>query len=589
MRRSPWWALGGVAFPLGLLLLAAATGWLGPLVTCGADGATVCMAWPLVAASTTWLAFIGIIVALVILQARDWRQTSLARRELALLLLLLAAALLERVWRIDLELVGYDESAAASLVAAWRFDGLFPLTGIVSSIGVPNPPAWPYLLAIVLLPWDAPYAVLTLGIAASMLSIWLIWWVGRRWIGPWGALAAATFYAGGFWASYLGRSGWQPVFLQVPVILCLDALLVLAIRRWPWALAIACGWLALMVQLHYLAVVFVLMLPVAAWPARRVLRPVHLATAALVGALLLTPFLIYELNPAVHLQDFTRLSSDPGAGAHVDLEAWNLLWTLASNGGAAGLGGPNAAELQQTLGRWSRLGLLGIPLVGGGLIASVAGWPRGWRGWLIAAWALMPVVGLARHTIGIIFHYLYLALPGMAVSVGSLAEWTAFRQRRVPRLLVASVLAAYVAVSAATLWVVVAQVDRTGVYPAQGRPVGLNIAAAQAAHAALPPGGRVLVGGPAWDVQALRFSLGYDVPSVAFDDCQQLPVVTSGVYLLTSEQSPAAAALTAAGAPLLSTVARPDGAFLVFGPPTRPIVDIGGGRADTIVCRNRGS
>ena len=207
MRLSPWWTLGGGGLALAAVFAAAYTGSLGPLVTCGADGARVCVSWPAVASAATWLLFVGLIAGLALVQARDWRNTSVARREVLLLLSLLVFAGAERAIRFDLANVGYDEASAASLVAAWRLDGLFPLTGIVSSVEIPNPPGWPYLLALVLLWVDSPYAVVALGIAASLLAIVLTWWVGRRWLGAWGALAAAAFYAAGFWATYLGRGG----------------------------------------------------------------------------------------------------------------------------------------------------------------------------------------------------------------------------------------------------------------------------------------------------------------------------------------------------------------------------------------------
>jgi hypothetical protein len=97
----------------------------------------------------------------------------------------------------------------------------------------------------------------------------------------------------------------------------------------------------------------------------------------------------------------------------------------------------------------------------------------------------MPVLGLAHHTLGVLFHYLYLGLPGMALAVGALAEWSAHRQVVIPRLAVGGALLTYVAVSVATLWVVLAHVDRTGAYPGLGKPLGLNMAAAEAARAAL--------------------------------------------------------------------------------------------------------
>jgi hypothetical protein len=584
-RREQWWAIGVAALLLAALFAAASAGWLGPLVTCGADGAPVCMAWPGVASAATWLIFVGTLAVLGGFQARRWLWTKprLARFEMPLLVTLLAAVLVSRVWRIDLAQVGYDEASAASLVAAWRLDGLFPLAGIVSSIGIPNPPGWPYLLAVVLLVIDSPQAIVGLGIATGLLAVVLTWWVGRQWIGPWGALGAATFYASGFWATMLGRTGWQPIFLQAPVVLCLDALLMLAVRRWPWALAIACGWLAVMVQLHYIAVFFALMLPLAVWPARRALRAEHVAAAVLTATVVLAPFLIYELNPLVRMRDFGRLLGDSGAGARVDLEGWNLMWVVASNGGAAGLAGVDLDGLREALGRWSELGLIGIPLVGLGVLAALGGWPRGWRGLLIAAWTLAPVVGLARHTLGVIFHYLFLALPGMALCVGALVEWSALRRKLAPCALVGGALAVYAVVSTAMVWVVLEHVDRTGAYPALARPLSLNLAAADATRAVLPPGGQVLVGGRIWEVEILRFSLGYDVPSQIFDDCEQVPAADAAIYLLNSERTSAAASLTAAGAPLLARVPRPDGAFLVFGAPVTPLQS----GPETDDCRNR--
>ena len=125
-----------------------------------------------------------------------------------LLAALLCAAAAARIWRADLAQVGYDESAAASLIGAWRYEGLFPLTGIVSSVGIPNPPAWPYLMALVVLPFDSPQALVWLGIAVGIVSTVLTWWVGRRWIGRWGGLTAAAVYAGGFWAPLCSCSGY---------------------------------------------------------------------------------------------------------------------------------------------------------------------------------------------------------------------------------------------------------------------------------------------------------------------------------------------------------------------------------------------
>jgi hypothetical protein len=182
--------------------------------------------------------------------------------------------------------------------------------------------------------------------------------------------------------------------------------------------------------------------------------------------------------------------------------------------------------------------------------------------------------------VGVIFHYLYLALPGMALSVGALAQWAALGTRRTARLAIGLALGLYAAASAATLWVVLVHVDHTGAYPALARPLGLNVAAAEAARSRLAPGAQVLVGGHPWSAEVLRFSLGYGVHSQVFDDCGDVPAIVSGIYLLSSERTPAAASLSAAGAPLLTRVPRPDDAFLILGPPTSPLTRSTSGLAE---------
>jgi hypothetical protein len=135
------------------------------------------------------------------------------------------------------------------------------------------------------------------------------------------------------------------------------------------------------------------------------------------------------------------------------------------------------------------------------------------------------------------------------------------------------------------LWVVLDHVDRTGLYPGLGKPLGLNVAAADAARAALHPGGQVLVGGYYFEVEILRFSLGYGTPSRLFDDCGVIPADPSAVYLLNSEHTPAAASLAAGGAPLLARVPRSDDAFRIYGGPTASTLEAG--NADTLACRER--
>jgi hypothetical protein len=488
-----------------------------------------------------------------------------------LLSLVLGGALALRLWRLDLAQVWNDEASAASLVAAWRLEGLFPLTGVVSSVGMVHTPGWPYVLALGLVASNTPHVLLAVGIAFGFLAVVLCWWVGRRWLGPWGGLATATFYGAGFYPVLLGRTAWQPAFLPALTLLCLDALMMLAIARQPWALVAACSWLALMSQFHWVAALYVLMLPVAMWPARRVLRPIHLVAGAAAALLGVLPFLLYELHPDVRLRDVTYLLfAQADTDTRFDFAILDFFWVLSSNGGAIGLGAPSEAGLREAFGRWSSATMIGPLLVAGGLLCAVLWQPRGWRGWLIVGWLLLPVAALARHTLDRQLHHMYLNLPVLALSAGVLAATVAASGRTILRAGFAMALVVYIAASVGSLWVLLSYADRADVHKAYRIPLRDTVRAGQVARALLPSGGQALVAGDHAGGEIFRFTMGYETPSRIFDDCREVPHVPGAVYLLTSEHTPGAAILPESGAPLLARIERPGDDFLVYGAPIEP-------------------
>jgi hypothetical protein len=73
-RPSLTWLLGLGILGVALVLLGAFAGWYGPLVTCGVDGAAVCVAWPLPVAAIVWLGFGGFFVGLGLWHVLGWRR-----------------------------------------------------------------------------------------------------------------------------------------------------------------------------------------------------------------------------------------------------------------------------------------------------------------------------------------------------------------------------------------------------------------------------------------------------------------------------------------------------------------------------------
>jgi hypothetical protein len=214
---------------------------------------------------------------------------------------------------------------------------------------------------------------------------------------------------------------------------------------------------------------------------------------------------------------------------------------------------------------------LGPLLAAAGLLIGVAVWPRGATGWLIAAWALAPIVAYLRHGAPVIFHYMFIEFVGLAMCVGVLGGWAAVSGSRLWRLSVASAIVVCAAASALTLVVVLRALDEFDLSAGYGVPVGLTREAGEAARAAVPDGGMVLIGDDPHAGEVLRFGIGYGIPTRSFEDCREVPYVANAVYLLASEQTPGALALQAAGAPLLARIPRPGGdAYRVYGPPTSP-------------------
>ena len=138
----------------------------------------------------------------------------------------------------------------------------------------------------------------------------------------------------------------------------------------------------------------------------------------------------------------------------------------------------------------------------------VVGVRDGIRGRFLVAWLALPLVILARHSLDVLFHYLYLDLPAVALTVGMLGAWVG-RRGRLERGALVVALATYAAVSLWMLTVVLQFVE--------------SFDPAATACAALQPGG-----GPSRAPRCRRglgrrrrsavrnrrcVSLGYDVPS----------------------------------------------------------------------------
>jgi hypothetical protein len=256
-----------------------------------------------------------------------------------------------------------------------------------------------------------------------------------------------------------------------------------------------------------------------------------------------------------------------------DFETVIATVNIATTRGAIGLGGNAGAELGVALGRWTTLSILGPLLAGLGILAAFARLPGRPRVWLIGAWTLMPIVVYLRHGAPIIFHYMFIEFPGLALAVGALAAWVVCTPWKLLKVALSAAVAIYAGTSALSALVLLTQLEHLDMSTGYGTPVGLSRAAGLDARSILPVSGQVLIGDDPHNGEVLRFTVGYDVSSRTFDDCREIPFVRDAVYVLSSEQTPGANALDTAGATLMARLPRPGGdAYRIYAAP--PAADV---------------
>lgn len=220
---------------------------------------------------------------------RQPRQLPGYLRWIALAVILLLATFL-RFWKLEASSFGFDAAAVANLAARFVETGVPPVMGMVSSVGLPNPPLAVYLFSLPVLFTRDP--VLLNGFVAllNVVAVWGCYALTRRYWGDGPALLAALLLAVSPWAIYYSRSVWAQDLL-LPGILIFMALLLKWLRDdRAWALFGAMATLALLTQLHFAAValfpVFVLVVWLGRWSPLRIERKARIWPALLAGAAL---------------------------------------------------------------------------------------------------------------------------------------------------------------------------------------------------------------------------------------------------------------------------------------------------------------
>jgi hypothetical protein len=194
-----------------------------------------------------------------------------------------------------------DEAQACRL-ALQVVDGLrghlpagqgFPLAGLLSSVGVPNPPLFIYLLALPLALWRDPLAAAIFIALSNVAAVGICHAIGRRYFSRFVALAAAALYALAPWAVIFSRKIWAQDLLPVFIAGFLLAAHAFLVDRRPRALAWLLALAAAAVQLHFSALILGGVLVGLLLAGRSVIRIPWLAIGVGAGFLLCAPYLLH--------------------------------------------------------------------------------------------------------------------------------------------------------------------------------------------------------------------------------------------------------------------------------------------------------
>jgi Dolichyl-phosphate-mannose-protein mannosyltransferase len=355
------------------------------------------------------------------------RQGSLAR--LALCVTVAAAAATRLSWLNLMEFKG-DEAAACSLAlhalgysepGVGRF---FPTEGLISSIGVPNPPLFVYLMAIPLAIVRSPIAAVSVVAAANVVSIWVCYLVGKRCFSPFVGVAAAALYAVSPWGIIFSRKIWAQDLLPLCTTLFILELHALLVRRKPAAVF----WLFLIAtaatQLHFSAWILAPILGVALVLGRDAIERRWLILGAATAALLYAPFLVEHAGSIYRASGHRVSSHAPGIVARFEAAA---RFTFAIVGGD---------KMSFLLGSQSKLAapvslVLGPAALAGLVIAYRACQQRPLREvrMLLAVWSVLPLIALSILPVHDHIHYFIIIFPLPFLGIAYLVERLAARRQ----------------------------------------------------------------------------------------------------------------------------------------------------------------
>ena len=349
-------------------------------------------------------------------------------RDLAAMLLVVSLAAALRFNRGDVVEYFHDDAMLATM-ALELADGLrFPLTGILSSTGIPNPPVSVYAMALPFALSSSPAFAIHVIMAWNAVGVALLWLLARQFGGARIALIAGLLYAVNPWAILFSRKIWAQE-LHTPIVL-FGLLLLLhgfhqsrAERPRTRSVALAqCLSLPVLLfafQFHFAALPLLVLAPAAVWNGRERIHFRALIAGLILSLLVISPYLIglgqtLAVDPA-RVSDAVERSA--ARGPKTSFASISDIARLASGIGLESWLAPDQAD--ELAAAYPSLHALSFALLPTLLIGIGAVFRRA-RAFaiLLSLWAFLPSLILIVEWTPVYIHYFIASIPALALLIG---------------------------------------------------------------------------------------------------------------------------------------------------------------------------
>jgi 4-amino-4-deoxy-L-arabinose transferase-like glycosyltransferase len=478
-----------------------------------------------------------------------------------ILALIVAVAAVTRLTYLDLAEFKDDESRVAGIAVAFLKGQLLPLIGIPSSVGVNNPPAFVYLMAIPLAisrdPAIATGFIGLLGVGAVLLCYrFCDEHFDRR-----TAQVASLLFASAPWAIIFSRKMQAQDVVPFFGMLWIGSIFQL-VRGRGRAHVLGVGlWLSVLIQLHLASLALIPLTALALafywWRVERWQVPWRWVGGALALVVVLwLPFLVFQLTHGLaDLHAVLRVLRQP---AEVSFDDFQTVIDMASLNAFVGLTGNGAPRyVSETINFDGLYGVERILLLASvGFVVARLLWSRGraagdWRYVFLLLWLVTPPLFFVHHSSPLYPHYFLTVFPAQFIAMGLLvsfgARWLA--QRLPPAVPVAACVALVGTLVGSQVYGLITMLDFVGRestlgahgVPLRERELAIDRVVASAASSAKP----AYVASSGQDYPSAFEYLATDrVPLKVFDDRDTFVTPaddgTPTTYLTSDPNQPAA-------------------------------------------------